>query len=459
MNERYNLVNYTLVSVHILAALLFLGIVILAGILYSLQFIGLYPLKGIEFFSPGRVRMLHTNAAVYGFLTNGFAAGLYWVVPRITGFRVLNEKFIGWFMFIELQLVLLATAIGILGGHAQGIEWGETPIFVDPFVVVFLLLLSFQFATPIYKYGKEKAMYAGIWYILAGLIWTPMVYIMGNYIPQFFIPGVAGAAITGTWIHDAVGLYITPLGWGLMYYFVPVILKKPIWSHALSLLGFWGLAFFYPMMGVHHYLWSPIPMYAQYTAVISTIVLELAIVTVIVNFFMTLKGNGEALKHSIPIRWIMIGITNYAITCLQCAVQVLLTTQKIIHFTDWVVGHAHLVMFGVFGFWMFGFFSYLWPKLMGRETYSKPLEEWAFWLIMIGTEVMFLDLLSAGLIQGFLMWNLNPWMDIVRSSIPFWGVRTFTGFMIATGFLIYVYNIIMTATGKKAVPSLQSQAA
>ncbi len=156
-----------------------------------------------------------------------------------------------------------------------------------------------QFATPIYKYAKEKPLYASNWYITAGLVWVVMIYIMGNYVPQFFIPGVAGAAVTGTWIHDAVGLYITPIGWGLMYYFVPILLKKPVWSHALSLLGFWGLAFFYPLQGVHHYLWSPIPMYAQYAAVLSTVVLELAVVTVIVNFLITLRGNAEIMKSSI----------------------------------------------------------------------------------------------------------------------------------------------------------------
>ena len=458
MNGRESVVYRPLVIAHIIAALVYMGIVLLGGLLYSLQFLGSYPFPGIEFLSPGRIRMLHTNGAVYGFITNGFVAGLYWAVPRLTGQRVFNERILGWFMFWALQAAILATAVGLLAGYAQAIEWGETPIFVDPFVVVWLLLAFLQFAIPIYRYGKDKALYASNWYFIAGLVWIPMVYIMGNYFPQFFVPGIAGAAITGTWIHDAVGLYVTPIGWGLMYYFVPLILRKPVWSHALSLLGFWGLAFFYPLQGVHHYLWSPIPMYAQYAAVFSTVALELAVVTVIVNFFMTLRGSGEALKHSIPLRWMMVGIINYAITCLQCAIQVLLTTQKVIHFTDWVVGHAHLIMFGVFGFWIFGFFSYLWPRLMGREVYSRALDEWAFWLITIGVELMWIDLISGGLVQGFTWWGLNPWMDSIRFSIPFWFVRTVTGVMIIVGFILYVYNIYMTSR-KEPVEAFQPQEA
>ena len=71
------------------------------------------------------------------------------------------------------------------------------------------------------------------------------------------------------------------------------------------------------------------------------------VTTVIVNFFMTLRGKWGALRTSMAIRWFYAGTVMYFITCLQCAFQVTLTFQKVIHFTDWVVGHAHMVMFGV----------------------------------------------------------------------------------------------------------------
>ncbi len=454
--ERNSIINYTLMKFHIGFAMLYLGVVLLGGLLYSLQFIHLYPLSGIEIFSPGRIRMIHTNGAVYGFITNGFLAGLYWAVPRLTGHRVWNETLIGWFLALGLQVAVLGTAGGLLFGFAQGIEWAETPKLLDPIISAWLVVLLIQFVVPIYKYAQGRPLYAATWYLTAGLIWVIMVYIMGNFVPEYFVPGIAGAAVTGTWIHDAVGLYVTPVAWGLMYYFVPVLLRKPIWSHALSLLGFWGLAFFYPMQGVHHYLWSPIPMYAQYAAVLSTVILELAVITVIVNFLMTLRGNAEALRTSIPMRWMFVGIINYAITCLQCAFQVLLTTQKVIHFTDWVVGHSHLIMFGTFGFWILGWFSYLWPKAKKTEAYSRSLDEWAFWLITLGTAVMWVDLLSAGLVQGFNWWGLTPFIDSVNFSVPFWITRTITGVSITTGFVLYTYNMFMTGR-REPRPSFQPQ--
>jgi cytochrome c oxidase cbb3-type subunit 1 len=231
----------------------------------------------------------------------------------------------------------------------------------------------------------------------------------------------------------------------MMYYFVPLILKKPIYSHALSLVGFWGLAFFYPLQGVHHFLWSPIPMFVQYGAVISTIAVEIVVTTVIVNFFMTIKGSASVLKTNLPMRWFYTGMILYFTTCLQCAFQVTLTLQQIIHFTDWVVAHAHLVMLGVFGFWLLGIVTHLWPRVTGKEWYSLRLNSWHYWLTTVGLVIMFGDLTIAGLVQGFSWRSLQIWEQSLIASMPFWIVRTFAGTMIVLGQILWVYNMYRTA--------------
>ena len=132
---------------------------------------------------------------------------------------------------------------------------------------------------------------------MAAFVWTFLTYAMGNFLPQYVAAGTSAGAVGGLFIHDLVGLFVTPLGWGLMYYFVPICCKKPIWSHGLSLVGFWGLAFFYPLNGIHHFLYTPIPMFLQYGAIISTIAVEMVVTTVIINFFGTIWGSGRAGGH------------------------------------------------------------------------------------------------------------------------------------------------------------------
>ncbi len=447
------LVNLKLVKAHIIVGFAFAIISMTLGVLYSLQLTNLYPFPHIEWLAPGRVRMVHTNGNAYGFLMNLFLAGLYWAVPRLTRRRI-NDK-LGWFIFWVYLAIVLWTVVGLLAGYAQAVEWGETPsaigangswLFpIDELVMVGLILIAVQFLTPIFQHGNKKPMYVSLWYITCGLVWVIFVYAMGNYLPEF-IPGAGGAAFVGLFIHDLVGLLVTPLGWGLMYYFVPSLLKRPIWSHSLSLLGFWGLAFFYPLQGVHHFLYSTIPMFAQYGAVVSTVAIEIVVVTVFINFFMTLRGRETAPVTNMPIRYFYTGMVFYVVTCIQCSMQVQLWAQEFVHFTDWVVGHAHLIMFGTFGFWLTGITIDLWPRVCNKSRwYSPTMHEATYWMSTIGMASMFISLTGAGLVEGFLWRGLAPWEVSLEAVGLIWMFRTATGVLILFAYCLMAYNMFMTA--------------
>jgi cytochrome c oxidase cbb3-type subunit 1 len=435
------LVNERLVLWYLVAALCYFALSLLGGLLMALQLVNHNPLSGVELFSPGRWRMIHTNAIAYGFIANSFLGVLHWAIPRLT-LRPVLHRGLSWFIFWAWQVVVVATAVGILLGQAQGVEWGETPVWIDPLALAGLLLVAVNFITPIVR--TPGPLYVSLWYFMAALVWTPLTYAMGNFLPEYFISGSGSGAITGMFIHDLVGLFVTPIGWGMMYYFVPILLERPIWSHGLGLVGFWGLAFFYPLTGIHHFLYSPIPMFLQYGAVISTIAVEFVVTTVIINFAGTAWGAHELVFKNLPLRWFFAGAVCYFVTCLQCALQATLTFQQLIHFTDWVVGHAHLVMFGVFGFWILGAMTYLFPRLLGRDWYSRELAEWHFWLSAGGMLVMFVDLVLAGLFQGFYWGSLRLWDDSVTVSLPFWWVRLVAGLAIIVGQVCFGWNLYKT---------------
>ncbi len=453
------LINIGLVRAHITAGFVFALVAMLMGVLYSLQLINYYPFPYIEFLSPGRIRLVHTNGVAYGFLLNVFLGALYWAVPRLTMRKVLNDKF-GWLIFWVYLFIVLWAVVGLLAGHAQAVEWGETPsalaangtwLFpIDELVMVGLILIAIQFLTPIFQFGSKNPMYVSLWYFTVAFIWVIFVYAMGNYLPEF-IPGAGGATFVGLYIHDLVGLLVTPLGWGLMYFFVPSLLKRPIWSHAVSLLGFWGLAFFYPLQGVHHFIYSTIPMFAQYGAVVSTVAIEVMVVTVFINFFMTLRGRETAPVKNMPIRWFYTGMVFYVVTCIQCSMQVQLWAQEFIHFTDWVVGHAHLIMLGTFGFWLTGITVDLWPRVWGKSRWWSPtMHEATFWMSPIGLASMFVSLTAAGLVEGFLWRGLAPWEVSLQSVHLIWMFRAATGILIFLAYCLFAYNMYMTARTPEA---------
>src|SRR5574342_663409 len=85
------LVNLALIRAHLVASAVAFAVVLLGGLTFALQFMQQYPCPGIPLLSPGRVRMVHTNMAAYGFIVNAFVAGMLWAIPRLTKRPILRR--------------------------------------------------------------------------------------------------------------------------------------------------------------------------------------------------------------------------------------------------------------------------------------------------------------------------------------------------------------------------------
>lgn len=423
-------------------SIVWLVISVTVGFIISLQMTNPSLFAGISFLHFGRLRPVHVNGVAFGWLTNVFFGMSLYMTQRLC------RKPLIAFSLAQTALPLwnITVALGVLSvmfGQSQGLELAEFPLWVDALVVVCFLMLFIPVIATVATAMQPK-LYVAQWYIVAAYIWTALNYVMGNTLPLWALPGAAGANIHSTYLHDVVGLWVTPMGVAAMYYLLPLVTKKPIFSHKLSLIGFWGLAFFYPLNTAHHYLLSPIPMWVQVFAITASFTLIAVVYSVMHNFFATLSGKWGEIADSIPLRFLLFGSIFYIITCTQGPMHAQVFMQRVIHFTDWVIAHAHLALLGVFSYWNFAAIYYFWEKWTGRPL-QKNLSEWHFWLTTLGFTIYFLSLTMAGLLQGF-FWK-NPsvdFMESVRVSIPFWWVRSFGGLMIVIGQFIFAYNLFFS---------------
>jgi len=398
---------------------------------------------GISWLNFGRLRVFHTNGVIYGWLGLSFLAILNYIIPKLSNRPLISEK-MAWAGLAFWTLGVAVGLLGILAGHMEGIEYAEMPWYADLLFVIGYVLAATTYLGTIFA-SREKSLYVSQWYFILGLTFTALNFIMANTIPMHVAPGAAGAAITGLWIHNAVGLFITPLGVGIVYYMLPVMLRKPIYSHLLSLVGFWTLAFFYPLGGAHHYFFSPIPWWTQILAVPLTAVLFVVVVTVVYNWLMTLKGDWHQVPKNPALVFVVTGIFAYMATCTQGPFHTLLTVQKVIHFTDWVVAHAHLALLGAFSFFNIGSILYLWPKVTGRKLYKPSLAWTSYVLLVLGFYVFyFLPITAAGLVEGYIWQSLAPFAESVIYAKPFWFTRVIGGYLIYLALLIFAYQLVMT---------------
>ena len=247
-------VDTQLVHAHGVAALVTLLIAVLFGIVASIQL--LYPDLGASqpFLTWGRLRYSHTQGIMLGWLGNAFFAFMYHAVPLLTGRPVTSPRLGRWLFGLWNFAVMAPGWVLLLAGYSQPLEWAEFPLVIDVVVVVGLVLAVVQFIPPFFSRGLES-LYVSSWYIIGALVFTLLAYPMGNVVPEL-VPGAAGAAFSGLWIHDAVGLFVTPLALAIIYFVIPAASGRPIYSHFLSMLGFWLLFFLYPLNGTHHYVFS-----------------------------------------------------------------------------------------------------------------------------------------------------------------------------------------------------------
>ena len=396
----------------------------------------------------GRLRPIHVNGVIWGAFSTIFIGLCHYVVPRLTGVRLWRERW-SYGLLLVWNLNLAAATVLLALGHNRGWEAGELPRINVIVILLGLALLTVQLLMTI-RNRRQPELYVSLWYLIAAFVWTDVNLIL-LLLGPYHIPGINNAAWHGLYIHYVVGLWITPAGYVLIYYFLPASVRSPIYSHKLSLIGFWSLAFFYPFVGIHHYLYSPIADWAETIAIVSSMMLIIPVWTVIQNFFGTVAGRWRELGQNLPAKFLVVGSLMYLIGCFQGSISALRSVQQPTHFTDFVIAHSHLTIFGTFIMWAVGGAVYVWPRLANDQPlWSFRLGNWGFWLMTGGISAMGLLLVVQGLQQGFMLMGGADWMQSVNVMRPYWWVRTFTGIAMDIGISLVVYTLMKTSLSASA---------
>ena len=436
-------VETRLVYAHGLAALATLFVSVAFGVVASIQLLLPVAGAGAEWLSWGRLRYAHTQGIMLGWLGNAFLAFLYHAVPILTGRGVTSPR-LGMWLFALWNLVVMVPGWAlVLAGVSQPLEWAEFPLAVDAVVVLGLLLAAVQFLPPFFRRGLES-LYVSSWYILGALVFTLLAYPMGNVVPEL-VPGAQGAAFSGLWIHDAVGLFVTPLALAILYFVIPAASGRPIYSHFLSMLGFWLLFFVYPLNGTHHYVFSVIPMEAQLTAIVASSILGITVVLVVFNLLMSLRGAGFVPKDA-GLRFVAMSTVFYLVVSIQGSLQAQMSINQAVHFSDWVIGHSHLAMLGFATFAAAGGLVHAWQRIPWARYNARAID-WAYWLLLPGVLLMVGTLTAAGLVEAQLWQSDAPWLDSVRAARPFWLIRTLSAIPIVAGFVALLVGLTTGRTG------------
>lgn len=406
--------------------------------------IGLY--VGIKFVVPdidreswlsfGRLRPAHTNMVLWGWASIAMVGLAYYVIPRVSNIENFNIKQ-GYISLLLLNLSILLGTIFILSGINNG--GGEYREYIWPAMLLFaagVVLSYLNFFKPVVK-RVPKEIYLSNWYIISAGIFITIIVIVG-YLP-FWQNGIGETIIQGYYMHQAIGMWFMLTNLGLMYYFLPQQLNKPIYSYSLGILAFWTHVLFYTLIGTHHFIFSAIPWRLQTTAIVASAGMLIPVVAGTANFLLTFNGAWYQLKTSYTLPFYFMAVVFYFTGSFQGTVEAFRYTNLMWHFTDFTVAHSHLTMYGIITFMLWAFSYTLVPRLTGKE----PPKIWVgihFWMALVGLLFYAVALMIGGTETGQLWINKKPFIEGVINMAPFWLWRAIGGTMMWVSHLIFAYN-------------------
>lgn len=447
-----------------LYATIFFGVVgMLVGL--TLAFMYLFPnlTEGVPWLSYGRLRPLHTNVVIFAFVGNAIFAGVYYSLQRLLKTRMYSDllsniNFWGW------QLMLVGAAVTLPLGHTSSKEYAELEWPLDVAIAIVWVVFGINMIGTIIK-RRERHMYVAVWFYIATFVTVAVLHIVNslaypvNGLKSYSVyAGVQDALVQWWYGHNAVAFFLTTPFLGLMYYFVPKIANRPVYSYRLSIIHFWSLIFIYIWAGPHHLLYTALPEWAQSLGTAFSVMLLAPSWGGMINGLLTLRGVWDKVRTMPELKFLVVAITGYGMATFEGPMLSLKNVNAIAHFTDWIVGHVHLGALAWNGFMTFGMIYWLVPKIFKVELYSKKLANFHFWIGTLGILLYVIPLYVAGFTQHQMWKDFNPngtlknnFMQTVEAIMPMYQTRAIGGTLFVLGLLILCYNIIMTIKASKGV--------
>lgn len=410
----------------------------LVGEYLGLKFV--YPeLDHVSWLSFGRLRPVHTNTVFWGWASLAMIGLGNFVIARTSNRELYNNK-LAWIAFVLINTSLVLGNLCLMSGVNNG--GGEYREYIWPVFLLFLTGLIFTFYN-FYKtvaHRKISEIYISNWYILAALIWTTVLVTIG-YLP-FYQNGLGETVIQGYYMHQGVGMWFMTFSLGLVYYYLPSAVNKPIYSYSLGVLAFWTQMLFYTMIGTHHFIFSPLPWWLQTVAIVFSMGMFIPVTAGTTNFLMTMRGSWSQISKSYVLPFFLVGIIYYFVGSSQGSFQAFRFTNYVWHFTDFNVAHSHMTMYGIICFMLWGMIYYIVPKMTGTQP-KQIFVGTHFWLAFLGLFAYMMSLMAGGTLKGLSWIEGNPFIESVIMMREYWVWRAVGGTMMFLSHLVFAYNFYL----------------
>ncbi|WP_448697530.1 cytochrome-c oxidase, cbb3-type subunit I [Mucilaginibacter sp. AW1-3] len=441
------------------------------GLIVAIQLYSPGANMGNQYTTFGRIRPLHTNAVIFAFVGNAIFMGVYYSLQRLLKARMYSDvlskiHFWGW------QLIIVSAVITLPLGLTTSHEYAELEWPIDIAITIIWVVFGINMFGTIIK-RRERHLYVAIWFYIATFVTIAVLHIVNSFeLPvsafksYMVYAGVQDALVQWWYGHNAVAFFLTTPYLGMMYYFLPKMANRPIYSYKLSILHFWALIFIYIWAGPHHLLYTTLPGWAQSLGVAFSIMLLAPSWGGMINGLLTLRGAWDKVRDDVVLKFMVVGLTAYGMATFEGPMLSLKQINAVGHFTDWIIAHVHVGALGWNGFLTFAILYWLIPRIYKTELYSKKMAAFHFWIGTLGILFYAIPMYWAGFTQGLMLKEFTPegmlkypsFLETTMRIIPMHVVRSVGGSMYLFGVIVMAYNLCQTALQGKLVANEAAEA-
>lgn len=404
-------------------------------------------LSTYAFLTYGRVYPAATNAFLYGWLTPCCTGIGLWLLARLCRAHVAYPSIpIAAWMFWNTGVTL--GVLGILGGSGTSISWLDFPNYASVILFIGYAFVAVWAVLMFVQRPAERFVYISQWYLFAAFLWFPWVYASANLFIHFIPIEASARLIAHQWfMHNLYSFWFAPVALAIVYYLLPKVLGKPVYSYGQAMLGFWAYAICFGWNGLTRLIDGPVPAWMTTVSIVATILMIIPLAIIINNFFGTLEQNGDAFQWSPTVRFAIVGAICFVAATLESIFLSSRSVSRILNLTEFVSGYEQLALYGFVSMCLFAGLYYMIPRLTNWGWASSALIRWHFWLMVTGVGSIYSGLSLAGFFQGYGLADKAIPMTAIGSLMqPFLWFQTLAYLLICTANVVFVALFIMLIT-------------
>ena len=341
------------------------------------------------------------------------------------------------FWIISLQVLGIASLaasfnfiVTIINMRAPGMTMMRLPLFTwMSFITAILLVLAFPVITvALIELTFDRYFAFNFFNVAKGgsvVLWQHLFWVFG---------------------HPEVYILILP-AMGIVSEVLPTFSRKPLFGYATVVLAGAIIAFMGWMVWSHHMFTVGLGPVANAVFTVTTMLIAVPTGIKVFNWIGTIWGG--SLKLNTPMLFSLGFIAMFLIGGVSGVMHAVSASDAQQQDTYFIPAHIHYVLFGGAIMALMSGIYYWFPKFSGK-MFAEKMGKIHFWLMIVGQNITFFPMHFVGMDgmprriytyvegMGWEMWN---------------GVATFGVFILIAGFLVFIYNMVISWKNGEKAPS------